>query len=157
VEIMPASKTIKLTQEGLDKLVLELNRLKLEERPRVITALKEARAQGDLSENAEYDSARTEQGILESRILELEQMIEHATIVEEISKDKVSVGCKVTLKIDGETEVYSIVGSIEADPFNNKISYESPIAKAILDKKVKEKAMVDTPNGKYEVEIISID
>lgn len=154
---MPASKQVKLTQEGLDKLILELDRLKLEERPRIITALKEARAQGDLSENAEYDAARTEQGILESRILELEQMIENSIIVEEISKDKVSVGCKVTLKIDGDKEVYTIVGTIEADPFNNKISYESPIAKAILDKKVNDKAMVDTPNGKYEVEIISID
>ena len=154
---MPASKQVKLTQEGLDKLILELDRLKLEERPRIITALKEARAQGDLSENAEYDAARTEQGILESRILELEQMIENSIIVEEISKDKVSVGCKVTLKIDGDKEVYTIVGMIEADPFNNKISYESPIAKAILDKKVNDKAMVDTPNGKYEVEIISID
>lgn len=154
---MSDKKTIKLTEEGLEKLSLELERLKLEERPRVITALKEARAQGDLSENAEYDAARTEQGILESRILELEHIIENAVIVDSVSKDKVSVGSKVTLKIDGEEEVYSIVGTIEVDPFNNKISYESPIALAIMDKKVNEKAIVDTPNGQYEVQIMKID
>ena len=146
-----------VTKEGLEKMKAELEQLESIERPKITQQIAEARDKGDLSENAEYDSARTEQGILESRILELEQMIENAVIVEEISKDKVSVGCTVTLKIDGEKEVYTIVGMIEADPFNNKISYESPIAKAILDKKVKDKAMVDTPNGKYEVEIISID
>lgn len=152
-----SAREIKLTHDGLKKLETELERLKIVERPIIIEDLKEARAQGDLSENAEYDAARTEQAILEARIIELEQMIENAVIVEKISKDKVSVGSKVTLKIEGEEEVYTIVGSIEADPFENKISYESPIAKAIMDKKINVKAMVDTPSGKYEVEIVSID
>jgi transcription elongation factor GreA len=156
---MPTSKKVHLTEEGLEKLVLELERLKKIERPRVITLLKEAREQGDLSENAEYDAARTEQAILEARIQELEQMVEYAEIVDERIKDKVSIGTKVTIKYveDSELEVYSIVGSIEADPFNNKISYESPIAKAIIDKKIGDKVTVESPNGKYQVQIVEIN
>lgn len=155
---MKEKKEFYLTEEGLAELKKELDVLKLEKRPEVIAALKDARAQGDLSENAEYDAARNEQAQIESKIKELETMIESAVIIKEISTDVVSLGTKVTIKYveDNEEEEYSIVGSQEADPFNNKISNVSPIAKAIMGKRAGDKVLVDSPNGKYEVEIIKI-
>ena len=137
---------------------LELEYLKMEKRPEVIQALKEARALGDLSENAEYDAARASQAEVENKIKELETMIENAVVITEINTDKVSIGNTVTIKYvdDDETDEYTIVGSKEADPFNNKISNESPIAKAILNKKVKDIVSVDSPNGKYDIEILKI-
>lgn len=156
--MMSNTKEVYLTEEGYNKIKEELEYLKMEKRPEVITALKEARALGDLSENAEYDAARTEQAEVEGRIKELEVMMEKATIIKEVNTDKVCVGTQVTIKYidDNETEVYSIVGSNEADPFENKISNESPIAKAIMDHTVGEVVAVDSPNGKYEVEIVEI-
>ena len=147
-----------LTQEGLDEIKKELEELKLVKRPEVIEALKEARAQGDLSENAEYDAARTEQALVESRIKELEVMVENAKVIEKTNSDVVSIGSNVTLEYvdDNEKEEYSIVGSKEADPFSNKISNESPIAQAILGKKKGATVSVDSPNGKYEVKIIAV-
>ncbi len=155
---MKKEKEIYLTEEGLEEIKKELDVLKLEKRPQIITALKEARAQGDLSENAEYDAARNEQAIVESKIKELEAMIEKAVIIKEINRDVVSLGTKVTIEYveDKEQEEYSIVGSKEADPFANKISNESPIAKAILGSKVGSIVSVDSPNGKYDVKIIAI-
>lgn len=152
------TKEIYLTESGLEELKKELEYLKLEKRPEVINALKDARALGDLSENAEYDAARTEQALVETKIKELEVMIENAIVIKEISTDKVSLGNKVTIKYedDDDTEIYSIVGSKEADPFQNKISNESPIAQAIMGKKVGDIVTVDSPNGKYDVEIVEI-
>ena len=147
-----------LTQEGLEEIKKELEELKLVKRPEVIEALKEARAQGDLSENAEYDAARTEQAIVESRIKELEAMVENVKVIEKTNSDVVSIGSNVTLEYidDNEKEEYSIVGSKEADPFSNKISNESPIAQAILGKKQGATVSVDSPNGKYDVKIIAV-
>lgn len=155
---MSEQKDLYLTEEGLNELKKELDELKLVKRPEVISALKDARAQGDLSENAEYDVARTEQAIVESRIKELEVMLDRAKVITKVNTDKVSLGVNVTLEYidDNEKEEYSIVGSKEADPFTNKISNESPIAKAILGRKVGDVVSVDSPNGKYEVKIISI-
>ncbi len=152
------TKEVYLTEAGLEDLKKELEYLKLEKRPEVINALKDARALGDLSENAEYDAARNEQALVESKIKELEVMIENAVVIKEISTDKVSLGNKVTIKYedDNETEEYSIVGSKEADPFQNKISNESPIAKAIMGKKVGDVVTVESPNGKYKVAIVGI-
>ena len=152
------TKEIYLTESGLDEMKKELEYLKMEKRPEVITALKDARALGDLSENAEYDAARNEQAQVEGRIVELERMLENAIVIKEVSTDKVSIGTTVTLKYvdDDDTEEYSIVGSKEADPFENKISNESPIAKAIMGLCVGDKVTVDSPNGKYDVEIIKI-
>lgn len=152
------NKEVYLTQEGLDSLKKELDYLKLEKRPEVINALKDARALGDLSENAEYDAARNEQAIVENRIKELEVMIENAILISEVSTDKVSIGNTVTIKYedDEDTEEYSIVGSKEADPFTNKISNESPIAQAILGRKKGDVVTVDSPNGKYNVKIVAI-
>ncbi len=153
------NKEVYLTQEGLDALKKELDVLKLEKRPEIINALKDARALGDLSENAEYDSARNEQAIVEARIKELEVMIENAKIISEVKTDKVSIGNKVTIQYEDEedTEDYTIVGSKEADPFSNKISNESPIAQAILGKKKGATVTVDSPNGKYNVRIVAIN
>ena len=156
---MTNKKELYLTQEGLDEIKKELDELKLVKRPEVIDALKDARAQGDLSENAEYDAARTEQAIVESRIKELEAMIENATVITKVDTDVVSIGTKVTLEYvdDDDTEEYSIVGSSEADPFTNKISNESPIAKAIMGLKVGSIVTVDSPNGTYDVKILAIN
>ena len=155
---MKQKKEFLLTSEGYLDLETELNTLKSEERPRIIEAIKEARAQGDLSENADYDAARDEQAKIEARIQELEYMLEHAKIIEKKSGDVVSVGTTVTVKYvdDEEEEVYSIVGSMEADPFENKISNESPIGKAIMDKKVGDTISVESPNGAYDIKIVKI-
>lgn len=152
------TKETYLTVEGLEEIKKELDYLKLEKRPEIINALKEARALGDLSENAEYDAARGEQATTEARIAELENMIEHAIIIKETSKDKVSIGNSVKIEYVGEddTDTYTIVGSKEADPFNNKISNESPIAQAIIGLKVGDTAKVTSPNGEYQVKILEI-
>ena len=155
---MSNAKEVYLTEEGLEQIKEELNYLKLEKRPEIVQALKDARALGDLSENAEYDAARGDQAIVEARILELEQMVEKAVIIKEVSKDVVSIGTKVTIEYvdDAEEEEYSIVGSKEADPFLNKISNESPIAKAIMGLKIGDKVSVESPNGTYDVKIVKI-
>ena len=154
---MSNTKEIYLTQTGLDEMKKELDELKLVKRPEVIQALKDARALGDLSENAEYDAARTEQAMVEGKIQELEAMIENAIVIGDVKSDKVIIGSNIKLKYDdGEIEVYTIVGSKEADPFQNRISNESPIAKAIINHKVGDTVMVASPNGEYSVSIIEI-
>ena len=155
---MRQKKEFLLTSEGFLELETELNNLKSVDRPRIIEAIKEARAQGDISENADYDAARDEQAKIEARIQELEYMLEHAKIIEKVSGDTVSVGTTVTLQYidDEDEEVYSIVGALEADPFENKISNESPIGKAIMDRKVGDVISVDSPNGSYDIKIVKI-
>lgn len=140
---------IYLTKEGFLEKEEELDELKNVKRPENIKALKEARALGDLSENAEYDAARNEQSFLETRILELEKILENAVIMDEQ---------KVTIKFidDDEVEEFKIVGSQEANPMNNKISNVSPLAIAIKGKKAGDIVQVDAPSGVYDVEIVSI-
>jgi len=159
VNVMSKEKELYLTEEGLEEIKKELEELKLVKRPEIINALKDARAQGDLSENAEYDAARSEQAIVEARIKDLEVMLERAVVITKVDTDVVSIGTKVTLEYvdDEDTEEYSIVGSQEADPFTNKISNESPIAKAIMGLKVGSIVSVDSPNGKYDVKILAIN
>ena len=153
---MSGKKEIKLTANGYLEVENELNKLREEDRPRIIQAIKEARAQGDLSENADYDAARNEQAQVEARIKELEYMIEHAIIIEDAPKDVVGLGSTVEIEYveDGDTDEYKIVGSMEADPFENKISDESPIGKALSGKKVGDVVKVPSPNGDYEVKIV---
>ena len=155
---MTDTKEIYVTTTGLDEMKSELDNLIQVKRPEVIKALKEARALGDLSENAEYDAARQEQAQTEARIKELESMIEHAVVIENVDTNEVSIGTRVTIEYvgDDDTEEYSIVGVKEADPFNNKISNESPIARAILGKKIGDIVSVDSPNGKYDVKVVAI-
>ena len=152
-------KEIFLTKEGLAELQAELDDLKLNVRPEVIGQIKEARAQGDLSENAEYHAARDRQGQVEARIKELEYLIDNATMIDEEKKSStVQVGSTVEIKYlaDNETETYYIVGSTEADPFENKISNESPIAKGIMGKKKGTVVTIESPNGNYDIEIVSL-
>ena len=155
---MSGKKEIKLTSNGYLEVENELNKLREEDRPRIIQAIKEARAQGDLSENADYDAARNEQAQVEARIKELEYMIEHAVIIEESPKDVVGLGSTVEIEYvdDDDTDEYKIVGSLEADPFENKISDESPIGKALSGKKVGDVVKVPSPNGDYDVKIVKI-
>ena len=150
------TKEIYLTSEGFLKLEEELNEAKTVKRPEIINAIKEARALGDLSENAEYSSARENQAKLEARIKEIEYTLEHAVIIENKGNGEIGVGSLITIKYDGEEEEYSIVGTNEADPFENKISNESPIAKAVIGKKQGDKASVESPNGSFDVEIIKV-
>ncbi len=152
-------KEIFLTGEGYLELEQELHYLKTEKRKEITQVLKEARALGDLSENSEYDQAREDQANLEQRIVEIEYALEHAVVIDKAESDgKVSIGSEVELKYedDDDTESYKIVGSQEADPFNNKISNESPIAAAILGHKVGDVVEVSSPDGFYSVKIVAI-
>lgn len=155
------SNKVYLTNEGFLEIEEELNHLKEVKRPEIIKALKDARALGDLSENADYDAARNEQAQIEGRILELEKILETAEIIEKRDTDKVGLGTTVTIRYldeddDDETEEYRIVGSKEADPSNNKISNESPLAVAIMGAKVGDERTVESPRGTYRVEIVEI-
>ena len=150
-------KKIYLTQEGLAELKKELDELINVKRPENIQAIKEARALGDLSENAEYSSARERQAKLEARIKEIEYTLEHAVIIENNNDGKVKVGSIITIEYDDEEqEEYTIVGTNEADPFNNKISNESPIALAVMGKKEGDTASVESPNGSFDVKLVKV-
>ena len=155
---MKNKETVYLTQEGLDNLKKELDDLINVRRPENVQAIKEARALGDLSENAEYDAARNEQAVIEARIKQLEKMLENVSIIADVSTDSVSIGNTVSIKYvdDDEEDEYKIVGSQEADPFESKISNESPIAQALFNHKVGDIVTVDSPNGAYQVEITAI-
>ncbi|MCI6107763.1 MAG: transcription elongation factor GreA [bacterium] len=155
---MKNKNTVYLTQEGLDNLKKELDDLINVRRPENVQAIKEARALGDLSENAEYDAARNEQAVIEARIKQLEKMLENVSIISDVSTDSVSIGNTVTIKYvdDEEEDEYKIVGSQEADPFESRISNESPIAQALFDHKVGDIVTVESPNGSYQVEITAI-
>ena len=156
---MGNKNTVYLTQEGLDELKKELDNLINVRRPENIQAIKEARSLGDLSENAEYDAARNEQAQIAGRIKQLEKMLENVSIISEVSKDKVGIGNTVAIKYvdDDEEEVYHIVGRMEADPFENKISNESPLGKAIIGKKQGEEIEVASPTGSYKIKIEKVD
>lgn len=147
-----------LTAEGYLNLETELNELKNVRRPEVITALKEARAMGDLSENADYDAARNEQAQIEAKIKELEYKLEHSKIVNTKKKNGIAnIGSVVTIvDEDGEEEEYKLVSSVEADPFNNKISVESPIGIAIKGHKTGDTILVESPNGGYNITIMNV-
>jgi len=155
---MADANKIYLTDEGFLEIESELNELKNERRPAVIKALKEARALGDLSENADYDAARAEQALVEGRIQELEKILENVEIIEKVDTTKVGLGTTVKIRYedDDEIEEYRIVGSKEADPSNNKVSNESPLAQAIIGAKAGEIRSVESPNGRYNVEVVEI-
>lgn len=155
---MNKKKEVYLTEEGLNALKKELDDLINVKRPANIESIKEARALGDLSENAEYDAARNEQAQIENRIKELEKMMENVILIKDIDTDSVGIGNVVKIKyVDDEDEdEYKIVGSQEADPFEGKISNESPIAAALLDHKVGDTVTVESPNGSYDIVITEI-
>lgn len=157
---MATEKVFPMTQAGKDKLIQELEYLKSVKRKEVVERIKIARSFGDLSENSEYDSAKEEQAFVEGRITTLENMVRNAKIIEEgeLATDSVTLGSSVTFVElpDGEEETYTIVGSAEADPFEGKISNDSPIAKSLLGKKVGDQVSVQTPGGEMSVRIVSI-
>ena len=156
-----ASKKVLLTYEGIQTLEAELEALKTVRRADVAQKLKEARAQGDLSENAEYDAAKEEQAEIETRIIELETMLKNAMVIDSdefTHLDSVKPGCKVRLyDYTFEEEVsYLIVGSTEADPANGKISNESPVGEALLNHSVGDEIEVETTDGVDKYRILDI-
>ena len=147
----------KLTQSGIDKLQEELEHLKTTRRDENLKALKEARAQGDLSENADYDAAREEQAQIEKRIKELENILKNAELIKEDTSNKVNIGKRVWLEVNGsKVKEYNLVGTLEADPLNNKISNESPVGKAIIGRKKGDSVTFKTEQNK-EIKVHIVD
>ncbi len=158
---MATEKSYYMTVEGKEKLEKELHYLKTDRRQEVVERIKIARDFGDLSENSEYDSAKEEQAFVEQRIHQLEKMIRNAVIIENNNSNPnvVALGKTVTFQElpDGEEETYTIVGSAEADPFEGKISNDSPIAKSLIGKEVGEEVTVTTPGGDFKVKITKVE
>lgn len=148
---------LKLTKDGLEALKNELNTLREEKRPKLVDRLANARSQGDLSENSDYQSAKEELEFLDGRIDELEEVIKGASVATASKSGGIDVGTKVTVKVNGSKVIFNIVGEWEADPVNKKISHESPLGKALFGKKVGEKVEVEAPAGIVQYEIISVD
>ena len=156
-----AEKKNLLTDKGLKKLEDELQELKVVKRKEVAQKIKEAREQGDLSENAEYDAAKDEQKDIEARIDELEAILKNVEVVytDEVDKEKVNVGCVVTIKDtkSGKVQTFKLVGSTETDILSNKISNESPVGAALMGAKAGEIVDVEAPNGTFQYEVLEIN
>lgn len=155
-------KSILVTKEGLKKLTEELEQLKNVKRREVAERIKEAISYGDLSENSEYEEAKNEQAFVEGRIIELEEKVKYAKIITEKHQvASVQLGTRVVVrnltKRNSKQEEYVIVGSTEADPLAHKISNESPVGRALLDKKAGEKVKVQIPSGAVEYEILKLE
>lgn len=158
---MTNGKEILMTAEGLKKLEEELEDLKVVRRKEVSEKIKQALAFGDLSENSEYDEAKNEQAQVEARIAQIESMLKVARVVEDDAGAADSVGIGKKVKIFDiefeEEEEYVIVGPTESDPANNKLSYESPVGKALMGKKVGEEISVEAPGGIVKFKILEIE
>lgn len=158
---MAVEKSYYMTQEGKEKLEKELHFLKTDRRQEVVERIKVARDFGDLSENSEYDAAKDEQAFVEQRITQVEKMIRNAVIIENDNKNPnvVSMGKSVTFVElpDGDEETYTIVGSAEADPFEGKISNDSPMAQSLLGQEIGAEIAVATPGGDIQVRIVKVD
>ncbi|WP_124058925.1 transcription elongation factor GreA [Vaginisenegalia massiliensis] len=154
-------KVYPMTLEGKAKLEAELEELKVNKRQEIIERIKIARSFGDLSENSEYEAAKDEQAFVEGRISTIEKMIRFAEIIDDknVADDVVTLGRKVTFVElpDGDEETYTIVGSAEANPLEAKISNDSPIAKAIINRKLNDVVSIQTPGGAFDVKIINIE
>lgn len=148
-------KLYQITEVGKQELEAELAELK-GRRGDIADKIANARDFGDLSENAEYDSAREEQGLVESRIAEIEDILLNAELIKSTGSKTVVLGSKVELKTGAKTVTYYVVGPVEADPLEGKISNESPIGVALMNKKVGETATITTPKGDTSYEIVSI-
>lgn len=148
-------KQYQLTSQGRSELEKELSELKAQ-RGAIAEKIANARDYGDLSENAEYDAARDEQVQVESRISEIEDILQNASIIKVRASNKIIVGNTVELKTNGKNVKYTIVGPVEADPLLGKISNESPIGQSLIGCKVGDKVTIDTPRGKVEYEVIRI-
>src|SRR3989338_6452101 len=147
-----------ITREGWEKLKKELDCLKNVRRHEIAERIERAKDMGDLSENAEYAEAKDEQAFNEGRIIELEALIKNVTIVENGgAKERIGMGSKITVKVGGEEKEYIIVSFNEVDPLAGKISNESPLGRAFLDKKGGDKEKVQTPKGEMEYEILRVE
>lgn len=156
---MMSEKTYYLTEEGSQKMKLELDQLKTTGRDELARRLRDAIQMGDLSENADYHKAKEDQAFLEGRIQELQFLLSNAVIVDTSrqQRDVIDVGAVVTVQEeDSEPETYFLVGIKEADPRNGRISNESPIGRALLGKKVGETALAQTPSGQIKLRILEI-
>lgn len=152
---MPDS--LMLTKDGLTRLKEELNNLKTKSRKEIIERIRSAKEFGDLSENAEYEDAKNQQSFTEGRIQELEAMISRAKIIpNRADKSKISIGDNVEIECDGEKSSYSIVGANESDPLGGKISADSPIARALMGRKVGENVEVAVPDGTMKCKVLKI-
>lgn len=147
---------IKLTKEGLEALKKELIELRDIKRPKLVDRLANARSQGDLSENSDYQSAKEELEFLDGRIEELEEVIKTAAVVSVAKKGGIDIGAKVTVKVNGNKVIFNIVGEWEADPINKKISHDSPLGKALVGKSTGDVVEVEAPAGKIKYEIVAI-
>lgn len=152
------SEMQKYTKEGFEKLKEEYERRTKVERERIVAAIAEARSFGDLSENAEYDAARNDQAKNEARIHELEMLIQHAVVVDDSTVDSSVVGLGSLVKVEknGDEIEYKIVGSNEANPFENKISDMSPVGRALIGSKVGDVVKVETPARTVELKILHV-
>lgn len=155
-------KNVFLTQEGLEKLQQELENLKTVRRKEVAERLKQAIGFGDLSENSEYDDAKNEQAFIEGEIQRLEEMLSNVQVIEDglkVDDGTITIGAKVTIRFvgDDEEEEYKIVGTVEADPMNNRISNESPVGKAIIGHKAGDIVDIESPSGMVQYEILKVD
>ncbi|GAB4560140.1 MAG: transcription elongation factor GreA [Anaerolineae bacterium] len=156
---MSENERVYLTPEGFQKLKEELEYLRTVRRPQVAQHIHDAKADGDISENAGYDEAKNEQAFVEGRILTLENMLQRAVVIQEGQhRDVVDLGCRVTVRDTDadELETYHIVGSAEVDPLNGKISNVSPIGRALMGRRVGDRVSVQTPGGVIHLEIIDI-
>ena len=156
---MAEEKKNLLTRAGLNKLENELHNLKVNKRQEIAEKIKEAREQGDLSENAEYDAAKDEQREIEERIVAIELLLKNAEVVDDAEEGTINIGCKVKLfdkEFDEEVE-YMIVGSTEANSLQGKISNESPVGMALLHHKVGDEVTVETQAGVLEYKVLSVE
>lgn len=151
------NNNIKVTQAGLDALKKELDTLLNVKRPKLVDRLSNARSEGDLSENSDYQSAREELEFLDGRIDEIQEVVKNAKVEDSSKNGGVGVGAKVTLKVNGADHVFQIVGEWEADPVNKKISHTSPLGMALVGKKVGDEVEVEAPAGKVNYKIIAIE
>ena len=151
---------VQLTQQGFDEMQEELQFLKNDKLPKAIDRVATARSFGDLSENAEYHSAREDLAFIEGKVQELEVLLTHAKVVTKTpgkkKKDSVDIGCKVTVKNGRKQHVYHIVGEWEANPLEQKISHQSPLGKALVGKTIGEDIEIEVPAGKIKYSIIDI-
>ncbi len=151
------TKTTYISRDGLDRLRTELEEMLSVRRPEIAQRIHDAKEHGDLSENAEYEDAKNEQAFVEGRIAALETMIKNATLIEEhVSTDHVSIGSRVTVTSDGQTETFAIVGSAEAKPSDGRISNESPVGRALLGRRKGDKVVVKVPAGDFTYTITDI-
>lgn len=148
-------KLFQITEAGKKELESELEQLK-SRRGAIADKIADARDYGDLSENAEYDSAREEQGLVESRIAEIEDVLLNASIIAATKSSSVKLGSKVELKLGKKSVTYHVVGPVEADPLEGKISNESPIGLALMGKKIGDIAMITTPKGDIKYEVVKV-